>query len=141
MGSGQKFLTRIGSIFCSSSQVSHLWLGFGKFPLKMSNFSIFSLRIKKNLYRLGQKVPGSKAGQPLIYGESKVSLGRVKAHLYPGLTAAGSSEEMLFYCAYMVVISTGQKILTRVGSIFCGSGWVGSTKLEFGKFCLKMSNF
>jgi len=31
---------RVGSIFCGSGRVSHLWFGFefGKFPLKMSNF-------------------------------------------------------------------------------------------------------
>jgi len=46
MGPGQKFLNRVGSIFCDwvgSGRVSHLWFGleFGKFPLKTSNFSIF----------------------------------------------------------------------------------------------------
>jgi len=42
--------------------VSHLWFGvdFGKFPLNTSNFS---LRVKKNLFRFGQKVPRSRAGQ------------------------------------------------------------------------------
>jgi len=32
---------------------------------------------------LGRKVPGSKPGRPLIYCGSKVSLGWVRAHLYP----------------------------------------------------------
>jgi len=52
--------------------VSHLWFGsgFGKFPLKMS---IFFPSGKKNLFGSGQKVPRSKAGQPLIYCGSKVS--------------------------------------------------------------------
>jgi len=38
-----------GSIFCGWDRVSHLWSGFEfvKFPLKMSKFSIFSLRVKK----------------------------------------------------------------------------------------------
>jgi len=51
-------LTRIGSIFCGSGWVSHLWFGFelGKVPLIMSNFQIFSLRVKKNLFGSGQKV-------------------------------------------------------------------------------------
>jgi len=46
----------VGSIFCGSSWVSHLWFGFefGKFPLKMSNFSIFSLRVKKNIFGSGR---------------------------------------------------------------------------------------
>jgi len=63
--------------------VSHLWFGFafGKFPLKMSNFSIFSLRVKKNILGSGPKVPRSKADQPLIYCRSKVSSGRVRVHL------------------------------------------------------------
>jgi len=55
-------------------RVSHLWFGvdFGKFPLKMSNFSIFfpSDQNKSLLVR-------SKAGWPLIYCGSKVSSGRV----------------------------------------------------------------
>jgi len=37
MGLGQKILT----------QVSHLWLGFGKFPLKIPNFQFFSLPVAK----------------------------------------------------------------------------------------------
>jgi len=66
-----------GSKFFDLGRVSHLGFtfGLGKFPLKMSNFSVFSLQVKKNLFGLGQKVPGSKLGQPLIYCESKVSSG------------------------------------------------------------------
>jgi len=78
MGPGQKFLTwvRLGQFFCGSGRVSHFLFGFdfGKFPLKMSNFSIFP-------FRLGQKVPGSKSAWPLIYYRSKVSSGHVRAHL------------------------------------------------------------
>jgi len=70
-GSGSKFFDpgQVRSIFCGSGWVSHLWfgIGFGKFPLKMSNFLIFSPSLQKNLFRLGQKVPGSKEGWPLIY--------------------------------------------------------------------------
>jgi len=43
MGPGQKIdPSRVGSIFCGSGRVSHLWFGFEfeKFPIKMSNFSI-----------------------------------------------------------------------------------------------------
>jgi len=47
MGLGQKCLTQVGSIFCCSGWVSHLWFGIGKFSLKNPNFEIFSLRIKK----------------------------------------------------------------------------------------------
>jgi len=59
-----------------------LWFGFGKFPLKISNFTIFSLLVKKNIIGLGQKVPGSKTGQPPTYCGSKVCSGRVRAYLY-----------------------------------------------------------
>jgi len=64
-------MVRVKIFWPGSGWVSHLWFGFefGKFPLKMSNFSIFFL--------LGQKVPRSKAGLPLIYCGSKVSSGRV----------------------------------------------------------------
>jgi len=64
-------------------QVSHLWFGFEfrKFLLKMSNFSIFFPSDQKNLFGSSQKVPGSKAGWPLIYCGLKVSLGWVGEHL------------------------------------------------------------
>jgi len=54
MGSGQKILSRVGSIFCGSGRVSHLWFGFEfqKFPLKMSNFSIFFPSGQKKLLRV-----------------------------------------------------------------------------------------
>jgi len=44
-------LTRVNFLWLVSGCVSHLWFGleFGKFPLKMSNFSIFSIRVKKLL--------------------------------------------------------------------------------------------
>jgi len=71
MSPGKFFVARVGS-----GRVSHLWLRFefGKFPPKISNFSIFG---KKNLFWLGQKVPRSKAGRPLIHCGSKVSSGWV----------------------------------------------------------------
>jgi len=67
-----------GSKIFDPGRVSHLWFGFefGNLPRKMSNFSIFSLRVKKNLFGSGQKVPGSKASRPLIYCGSKVSSGQ-----------------------------------------------------------------
>jgi len=55
MGLGQKFLTRVGS-----SQVSHLWFGIGKFPLKTSNFTIFSLQVKKISSSWVKKYPGQR---------------------------------------------------------------------------------
>jgi len=54
MGPGQKFLTRVGSIFCGSGRVGHLWFGleFRKFSLKMSNFSIFFPSGQKKLLQV-----------------------------------------------------------------------------------------
>jgi len=65
MGWGQIFLTQV-----VSGRVSHLWLGFGKFSPQNFKFFNFSLRIKKNLFGLGQEVSESKSGQPHIYCRS-----------------------------------------------------------------------
>jgi len=56
MGPGQNFDPGRVSVY-GSGRVSHLWFGFefGKFLLEMSNFQFFSLRVKKNLFELGQK--------------------------------------------------------------------------------------
>jgi len=61
-GSGSKFFDPAWV----RSAIFGLGFGFEKFPLKTSNFSIFSPLDQKNLFGLGQKVPGSKAGQPLF---------------------------------------------------------------------------
>jgi len=76
MGPGQKILIQVGPIFCCLGRISHLWFGFGfgKYPLKISNSAIFSLRVKK--ISSGQKVTGSRMGQLLIYCVSKLYLGR-----------------------------------------------------------------
>jgi len=49
MGQGQFFVARVRSGQFFVARVSHLCFGVGfrKFPLKMSNFSIFSLGVKK----------------------------------------------------------------------------------------------
>jgi len=72
-----------GSIFCCSGWVSHLWFesGFGKFPIKILNFSIFPPQVKKNIFGSGKKLPGSKTDLPLIYCGSKVCPSWVRAHL------------------------------------------------------------
>jgi len=52
--------------------------GLGKFPLKISNLSIFSIRVKKNLNRSGQKVPylGQRQGGLLFTaGQKYVQVG------------------------------------------------------------------
>jgi len=77
MGPGLKIFTWVGSIFCGSGQVgSVIWglgLNFKNFPLKCQIFQFFSLRIKKNCFGSGRKVPGSKPGRHLIYCGSKAS--------------------------------------------------------------------
>jgi len=80
-------------------QVSHLWFGFwvGKLPLKIT---IFSLCVKKNLFGSGQKVPGSKAGRPLIYCWSKVCSGQVRSgpiSISDTLTAAKPPDFHLYF--------------------------------------------
>jgi len=64
--------------------VSHLWFGFGfgKFPLKISNFSIFPLLIKK--YTLGwvKKYPGQRQVDLLLRVKSMLWLGQ-GLKLYP----------------------------------------------------------
>jgi len=63
MGPGQKFLTQIGSIFCCSGRASHLWFGFGfgKFPLKIPNISIFFHSAPKKIsWGRVKKYPGQR---------------------------------------------------------------------------------
>jgi len=75
---------QVGSIFCGSGWVRSgqpfmVWVWIWKISPKKVKFFNFSLRVKKNLFGSGQKVPGSKVG--LIYCRIKVSSGRVRAHL------------------------------------------------------------
>jgi len=83
MGPGLNFLTQDGSIFCGSGWFSHLWFGFefGKFPLKMSNFSIFFPSDKKKSLWVGSESSQVEGGAASSYCGSKVSSGRVRAHL------------------------------------------------------------
>jgi len=82
MGLGQKFLTWVRSDqFFIALVVSAIFgLGLENFS---SNSQIFQfIALQKNIIGLGQKVPGSKTGWPLVYYGSKVCSGRVSAHLY-----------------------------------------------------------
>jgi len=94
MGPGQKILTRVGSgqFFVArvgSGRVSHLWFGleFGKFPLKMSNFSIFYPSGQKKLLRVGSESTRVKAGSAsyLLRVKSKLGSGRVESGQGPSL--------------------------------------------------------
>jgi len=77
MGPGQKFLTRVGSIFCSSGRVRSgqpfmVWVWIWKiFPKYVKFFNFFPFGSKKSL----RKVPRSEAGRPLIYCGSISKLG------------------------------------------------------------------
>jgi len=75
-----------GSKIFDPVQVNFLWLGLGQ-PFMvwvwiwkiLPNFSIFCPSGQK---KISSERSGSEAGQPLIYCGSKVSSGRVRAHLY-----------------------------------------------------------
>jgi len=56
----------------TGSAIFGLGMGLENFPLKSQNISIFPPLAQKNLFGLGQKVPGSKVGRPLIYCGPKV---------------------------------------------------------------------
>jgi len=63
-----------------------LMVGLGQPPLRLDHssqnpnfFNFYSLG-QKNLIGSGKKIPGSKAGQPLIYCGSKLCSGRVRVH-------------------------------------------------------------
>jgi len=84
MGPGQKFLTQVGSgqfFVLGSGRVSHVWFGFEfqKFPLKMSNFSIFFPSGQKKLLQVGSESTRVEAGSAsyLLRVKSKLGLGRV----------------------------------------------------------------
>jgi len=69
---GQKILTRVGS---GQPIMVGVWIQKIS-PKNLKYFNFFPLRVKKNLLGLGEKVPVSNAGRPLIYCGSKVSSGQ-----------------------------------------------------------------
>jgi len=81
-GSGSKFFDpgRVGS-----SQPFMVWVRIWKISPKNVKFLYFFLRVKKNCFGSGRKVPGSKPGWPLINCRSKVSSGRVGSGQGPSL--------------------------------------------------------
>jgi len=65
-------------------RVGHLWFGFGfgKFSLKMSNFSIFSLRVKKISLGWVKKYPGQRHVGLLFSAGQKYAWVGSRSHLY-----------------------------------------------------------
>jgi len=57
------------------SAIYGLGLNLENFPRKCQIFQFFSLQVEKNLFGLGQKVPGSKAGQHLTAGQKYARVG------------------------------------------------------------------
>jgi len=57
MGLSQKILTRVRS---GEFLVAQVGLAIYGFLIKVSNFSIISLRIKKNIFRWAKKYPGQR---------------------------------------------------------------------------------
>jgi len=102
-----------GSQIFDPGQVSHLWFGsgFGKFPLKIPNFSIYSPPGQKNLFGMGQKVLRSKTGQLLICCGSKVCSGRVSARLH------WVSNKMVF----KISLGLGKNVFGTL--LVCKSSW------------------
>jgi len=72
-------LGQVGSNFCCSGWVRSAIFGLGLeiFPLNIPNFQYLPIGSKKDLIGLGQKVPGSKTGQPLIYCSGRVGTGPI----------------------------------------------------------------
>jgi len=64
------------------------YLNLENFPQKSQLFQFFSLRIKRNLIGLGQKIPGSKPGHPFLAAGQKyaqVGSGPISSMMvYPG---------------------------------------------------------
>jgi len=79
-GSRSKFFDpgRVRLIFCGSGWVSHLWFGFefGKFPIKMSNFSIFFPLGQKNLFGLESTWVKGGSASYLLRVKSKLGSGQ-----------------------------------------------------------------
>jgi len=67
----------LGSKFFDPGRVRHLWFGFEfeKLSLKMSNFSIFALRVKKNLFGSESTWVGGGLASYLLRVKSKLGSG------------------------------------------------------------------
>jgi len=70
-GSGSDFFTQVRSFFCCLGLVGSATSGSGKFPPKITIFSIFSLWVKKTLVKSGQKISRSELAGPLFSAGQK----------------------------------------------------------------------
>jgi len=99
MGPGLFFVARVGS-----GRVSHLWFGFefGKFPIKMSNFSIFFPSGQKKSLQVGSKNIWVKGGSASYFlrVKSKLRLGQG-----PSLLGTISFSEQVFpKCTFPIAV-------------------------------------
>jgi len=71
----------VGSIFCFIGWVSPLWIGFGKLPLKIQNFSVFFSSGQKKFLRVESKSTRIKVrlASYLLWVESMLRSGRVRS--------------------------------------------------------------
>jgi len=79
----------------------------------MSNLSIFFTLGQKNLFESGRKVPGSRAGQPLIYCWSKVSSGIFwsdRPYEFFGMNVT----DWGWHCWFFLFVGSGQPSLVWV---------------------------
>jgi len=110
MGPGQNFLTPVGTgqFFVARvgpGQPFMVWVWIWKISTKNVKFFNFFPFGSKNIFGSGQKVPKSKAGWPLIYCESKVSLGLVGSGpisklecLFTGMEIWTQTDRMKVWC-------------------------------------------
>jgi len=116
----------VGSIFCGSSWVSHLWFGFGfgfgKFPLTMSNFSIFSLWVVKSS---SSWVKGGLASY-LLRVKSILGSGRVGSEPISKQNATFSISIIYIYVNnfFTMYLKHDFILILLQNSIFCDSLWV-----------------
>jgi len=149
MGSGQKFLTQVWSgqffdAWVRSRQPSLVWIGVGKFPLKIPNFQFFPFGSKKSL-RVGSKstqvkgwfssyllrvksMPGSGQGPSLLW-----TLSPSDVHVFPIPTlflhfSAHISTPLCFLWLFLIWITSPYSLHFKPGRcVFLVRGEIPNT--------------